>query len=1065
MGEAERTCPDCGEANPARAKFCQACGVRLEAAAPPSPDPGHLGERRVTTVVFADLSGFTAYSEAADVEDVRALAAECADALGGIVTRYGGTVDKIIGDCVMAVFGAPTSHEDDPERAVRAALDMQTYVSEHADRFARLPLSIGVNTGETIWSPVGSGGQYTVLGDVVNTASRIQGAASSGTALVGEATYQATKDVIAYEPVEPIKAKNKEELVTAWRAVGVASDASRRRSARTPFVGRRPELEQLSKVWTTARDERAAHLIWMIGPPGIGKSRIIDAVTDRLVGEAQVYSGRCLAYGEGITYWPVIGIVKEAAGILFDDADDVVSSKLGFLLESLGGDNMDELRTMAVAVANLVAAPTTPRGTYSAAEISQGELHWGVRRLFELLALRCPLVLVFEDLHWAEPTLLDLLGSLVGTSTPMLVLAAARPEIRDVETDLLTPDARRHLVELEALEADESRSLVTELLGEVPEQIADLVKASGGNPLYLEEIARVMREGVATDGKSVAELLAAGGLHGLIGSRLDRLSAAQQRVAGYASVIGDVFWPAAVSHVARSNGEVEAALEDLRERDVVEERATSAIAGEKEYGFTHSVVREVAYSRLPKAHRAQLHERCGDWVAALPGGREEYTEIVAYHLEQACRLSRDVSSTDKPPPVIAAIAALRMAARKAEKREGLREADRFYARAIDLAGDRFVEAAAELRLYRAEMTDIQGDTDRAAEEWSHVADVSQRLGRSDLRGRALLKLADVDVRHGRGAEARDRLTTSKTLAAEALDRDLEVRATVSRADFRALFEGETATAIEELHAAVSMAEELGDRALEIEARAHLGNQLYNMGDLVPADEALGRAFELAGAQGSFRDEARVSQVLGLVKFYRGDLVEAERLASRVLSWLDRSGDRFLRLQILELLGKIALVRGEFAAAVEFFREALELAEAFGSWLVVDVSRYLAEAVGRTGSVDDVAAVAAHAREALTHDDPYMQAAVLLAEGAAGLAARDVEIVRDRFEQALSLLESQDLNLDLAEARLVFARALRELGDSEAAREELRRVRELAFRLGASGLVAGAERELALADAM
>ncbi len=372
----ELPCPSCGTLNAARAKFCNECGTKLAPLVDiPAADGratmeamleaeeaavrSHPGERRVVSVLFADLSGFTSFSERSDPEEVRALADEAAGRLGEIVVRYGGTVDKIIGDCVMAMFGAPTSHEDDPERAVRAALDMQDYVNEHSEKFAGLPLRIGVNTGETMYAPVGPGGQYTVIGDTVNVAARLQSAAAKGEILVGKPTYQAAAEAIELEAVAPIRAKGKEEPVPAFRAVRVKGGQVKRKAARTPLIGRGVEFDRLWELWEKARTERRPYLAVILGEPGMGKSRLLAEVTARLSGAAAVHWGRCLPYGEGITYWPVVELVKEAAGILVSDGPQEMSAKLGSLLESLGTDDVDELRTMASALANLVGVPTS----------------------------------------------------------------------------------------------------------------------------------------------------------------------------------------------------------------------------------------------------------------------------------------------------------------------------------------------------------------------------------------------------------------------------------------------------------------------------------------------------------------------------------------------------------------------------------------------------------------------------------------------------------------------------------------------------------------------------------
>ncbi|MGH7857661.1 MAG: adenylate/guanylate cyclase domain-containing protein, partial [Candidatus Binatia bacterium] len=308
-----RVCANCGEENPARAKFCLECGTPFELdLVDQLPQQASGGERRHVSVLFADLSGFTSFSEQTDVEDVRAIARETADRLSEIVDRYGGTVDKIIGDCVMAVWGAPSSHEDDTERAVRAAFDMQEHTKEHAERFAGMGLSIGVNTGEAIWAPVG--GSYTVLGDTVNTAARLQGAAAKGEILVGADTYGETQDAVEYEALEPIKMKNKREPVAAFRPVRLTGETRRRRTRSIPIVGRSDEQERLWELWERARTEGGPYGSLVTGAAGVGKTRLVQALVDEVGRGATVLRGACLPYGEGITYWPLAEIVRQVGG-------------------------------------------------------------------------------------------------------------------------------------------------------------------------------------------------------------------------------------------------------------------------------------------------------------------------------------------------------------------------------------------------------------------------------------------------------------------------------------------------------------------------------------------------------------------------------------------------------------------------------------------------------------------------------------------------------------------------------------------------------------------------------
>lgn len=1041
--DGERLCSSCGEPNPVRAKYCMECGTKLGAAE-------ELGERRILTVLFADLSGFTAFSEGSDVEDVHALAQEAADRLSEIVDRYGGTVDKIIGDCVMAVWGAPETHEDDAERAVRAALDMQTVVANRSERFFGLRLSTGLYTGEAIWAPIGPDGRYTALGDTVNTAARLQGAAGKGEIYVGQETHRATKDVIEYQEIEPVKAKNKAEPVLAWNAIGVKGQ--RRAAVELPMVGRHAELERLWELWELVRTERTPYLAAVTGAPGIGKSRLIRRIAERVEGDADVWWGRCLDYGEGITYWPVIEAVKAAAGILHDDIPEAVSRKLGALLESLGSDDLDELRTMAVSLANLVAAPTTPRGTYSATEISQGELHWGIRRVFQLLARKRPVVLVFEDLHWAEPVFLDLLRSFVDMTdqAPILLIASARPEL-DPQT--LADRRKTRRIDVDVLDETESGSLVAHMLGsaEIEGALADLISSAAGNPLFLEETVRMLMDAGALDQEGhvipdkVASLSIPSNVRALIGTRLDRtLSGLQKRTAGRASVIGETFWSGAISYVEGAiaadpdvhETEVDRVLAELEDRDVVAPRATSTIAGQHEWAFRHALIREVVYQRIPKNQRIRLHARCGEWLAALPGGSDELVEIVAHHLEQACLLAREVTRTTFSPPVIDAVRALTRAADKAEAREGIREANRFCTRALDLLNGSFPETSVKLRLRRARMMTALGSYDEAFEEFTRVADLSDEIGRPELRCQALMSLTELDMMMGRISDARQKLEAAERLAAEVGDPELRIRTTWHRAT---LDKNESPTASERhLRSAIAMAEEIENTPLILASGMRLGVHFYNTGNLAEAEAELQRCVDLAKAQGSLRYLSWSTAFLGMTRFHRGPRDQAAKDLAQAADWHERMGDRFMMVQALVWLANLDLLAGNVRNAVRLMRIAAPLAGDTTSLNGARVCRTLVDALVRQDRVAEAREIIE--AESERPEEPGAHANLLMAEAAVAAADGDDAGVRQRFALALPLLAGE--TIDVGEALLLEARLLASVGDKESAHNKLLEAREI-----------------------
>jgi class 3 adenylate cyclase/tetratricopeptide (TPR) repeat protein len=1060
-----RTCTACGQANPAEARFCLACGAALTADAGPSL----AEERRLVTAVFSDIVGSTATAEQLDPEDVHSRLSPYFSRVRAELEAVGGTVEKFIGDAVVAVFGAPTAHEDDSERAVRAALAIRTAIDELNDEDPWLDLSVrvGVCTGEAlvVLDRDAHSGEGIASGDVMNTAARIQSGAPQNGVLVDDATYRATSHAIDYRPAEPLDAKGKVEPLQVWEAVGIHARPGRRQPSRTPFVGRTRELELLEHVWTGVQGSRQRALISLLAAPGVGKSRLLGEFEGRSLAEASVHRGRCLPYGEGITYWPIGQIVRSAAGILGNDETEVVSAKLGSLLESLPTGRGDELRTIAASLANLIGVPRTPIGTYSAAQITQAELHWGIRRLLELLAELRPLVVVLEDLHWAEETLLELVRFVADgeTQIPLLVVGTARPELADRTPAILVGSENRHVVELKPLTGRESETLVDELAAEhqLPaETVEALLQTAEGNPLFLEETVRMLAESPPVDADSSGPSIPTS-LQALLGARLDQLPGNERSIAQHAAVAGTVFWPGAVASLdGYDEAEVAGALEELERQDVVRGQIPSNIAGELQYTFKHVLIRDVAYARIPKRRRVVLHSRFAAWVEELPGAEDEFIEIVAYHLEQACRAAGEIAHSPEPAPVLRAAYALARAADKAERREGFREAEAFCARALAVLGEAEGETALELRLRRGRIVSSLGDLARAREQLVAVAEDASSLGRLDVRCTALVAIANIDRKQGRPAESRHNLTEAIATAAEIGDRALEVRAMYEFALFAAWFEGALEGSIAQLREAIALAEEFGDPGLRIEGLLGLGTLLFNVGDLAGAEEAYARCSETASELGSFRDEARSITLLGLVRYYRGAVDEAEGLALQALEWLERTSDTYLQLQNQRELARYALARGDLAIAEQRLREAMPLALEFGGWIVIEIYRYLIETLVRQNRVEEARELLEFAERNVPSEDAYAQAALRLAQASVATAAGERAGAVERFDEALRLLREQRQLTDLGEARIAFARALRSFGEDADARAELDRAREEFAQMDARELVTLIDRELA-----
>jgi class 3 adenylate cyclase/tetratricopeptide (TPR) repeat protein len=1056
-------CATCAQENPDIAKFCLACG------APLAPPPPTSEERKLITVLFTDIVGSTAKAEQMDPEDVRARLAPYYVRLRAELERFGGTVEKFIGDAVVALFGAPVAHEDDPERAVRAAFAVCQAIDElnAEDEWLDLKVRVGVNTGEAlvVVGARASEGEGMAAGDVMNTAARLQSAAPVNGVLVGELTYAATRDVIDYREAEPIAAKGKSEPVKVWEALALKElDATPAADGMT-LVGREREVEELAGVWQTVLETRLPQLATIVGPPGIGKSRLLAEFARRVEAEGRIHWGRCLPYGEGITYWPVTELVKSAAGILQSDDRATIAQKLDTFLEALGTDDLDELRTIASALSNLIGIPTTPRGTYTASEISQGELHWGIRRTMQLLAAQQPTAFVVEDLHWAEPTLLELIGYILGddAEAPLVLVGSARPDLADVAPGFLGTEGRRRTIELDTLQRDQAVALLTNLLGdaslaETPFAAA-LIENAGGNPLFLEETVRTLRDrGLVDEARwrspDFGELPVPTSVQGLISSRLDQLDPAEKRLAHHASVVGAVFWVGALAHLGVEGAEPppdpRPGLASLERRDFVAHSAASTVAGEEEYAFKHILMRDVAYGQLPKGRRAQLHVRFSDWVTILPGSADEFVEIVAWHLEQACRLSREVARSPIEPPLLEAAGALANAARRAERREGLREAHRYYTRALDVLGEAHGELQLELRLRRGDIAMMLGQLKEAAEELNEVAGAAHRAGRADVACEAALLLGDIDQRQGRAADAHERFAEAQALATKIGDPYLRTKVSFVLAALVADFDAEHDRAVELLRGAIALAEEMDDVPLVAEGHLRLAAIITNRGDLEGAEAELRSCLSLASELGSHRLEAEATSWLGLIRYYRGAVEEGEQFCLQARQWFERTGDTYFQVQnLVRGLASFALAVGRAEEAEAWLREAVPVALQIGGWVVVETYRYLVEALLAQERLEDAQELVVFAARDVPEEDTYARSSLLMAEALVATATREPTAAATAFAEALRLIEELDLPLELAEARLTLAHSLRAFGDINSARAELQRARALFARIGAT----------------
>src|SRR3954447_3428820 len=595
-------CASCGRENPDDARFCAACGKELAAATPARE------VRKTVTVLFADVVGSTALGERTDPEALRRTMRRWFDEARTVLERHGGTVEKVIGDAVMAVFGVPQAHEDDALRAVRAAAELQEAL-QRSDVDAR----IGVNTGEVV---AAAGDETLVTGDAVNVAARLEQAARTTEILIGQATERLVRDAAESEPVEPLALKGKAAPVRAFRLVAVRPGAEgRARRLDAPLVGRARELERLSGAFDDAVRANGCHLFTLLGPAGVGKSRLVEELLRASSGRATILRGRCLSYGDGITFWPVVEAIPGAAEVVAQD-------------------------------------------------LPAAEIFAALRKLVEARARERPVVLVFDDVHWGEPTFLDLVEHVADWSrdAPILLVCIARPELLDVRPGWGGGKLNATTVLLEPLDDLAALELVRALVELDADAARRVVAAAEGNPLFVEEMAALAREG--------GDLTAPPTIQALLQARLDRLAGGERTVLEAAAVEGKQFHASAVAELVRDRSplDAESQLLALVRKDLVRPDATSA--GDDAFNFRHQLIRDVAYGGVAKADRAELHERFASWVERRKNGGGEFDEILGHHLEQAYRYRVELGRDDERSQALRGRAARVLAA--AGRRANLR---------------------------------------------------------------------------------------------------------------------------------------------------------------------------------------------------------------------------------------------------------------------------------------------------------------------------------------------------------------------------------------------------------
>jgi class 3 adenylate cyclase len=621
-----QTCTRCGAESPDTSRFCGACGAALgERAAP-------VEERRIVSVVFVDLVGFTTRAEQLDPEDVRAFLLPYYGRVRSELESFGGRVEKFIGDAVMGIFGAPVAYGDDHERAVRAALAVQEWASTDG-----LEVRVAVNTGEAIveLEARAEQGEAMIAGDVVNTAARLQTAAPVGGVLVGHETYTATRSAIEYRPASPVAAKGKAEPVRAWLAVRPTTPAGERALTPIPIVGRERELDVLCRIWEDVSTQRRPALVTVFGPAGIGKSRLALELAEHITSRGGLaLRGRSAPYGASSPYSAFGQHVKQVARVFDNDELDEARQKLRAAVSDLV-DGLEEAEAHAEHLAMLIglggASEATDRDT----------LFFSARVLVEALASRTPTMLLFEDIHWADAGLLDLIETLAARvrDVPLLLLALSRPELLTERPTWGGGLPAYTALQLDRLSEEHAQELAELLLGRAgaEQDPADAVARTGeGNPLFIEELAASVVERSTSDAELPTSVRA------IVAARLDALPAAERSVLVDAAVVGRVFWRGALASIS-PDADLATALGTLEERDFVRREAVSRITGEQQFAFKHAIIRDVAYERLPRAARRERHAAVAEFLEERTGSVGQANEAIAEHWREAGEQGRAVN--------------------------------------------------------------------------------------------------------------------------------------------------------------------------------------------------------------------------------------------------------------------------------------------------------------------------------------------------------------------------------------------------------------------------------------
>jgi class 3 adenylate cyclase/ATP/maltotriose-dependent transcriptional regulator MalT len=924
-------------------------------------------ERKLATVLFVDLVDSTTFVSSSDPEVVRRRVTRFFDGVSHCIVSHGGIVEKFAGDAVMAAFGIPQAHEDDAERGVRAGLAILDSVQQLG-----LEARVGIESGEVVADDTES---TFATGEAVNVAARLQQAAGAGEVLIGPTTYRLTLGRVVVEDKGLIELRGLADPLPAWQALEVGDQPGRAISVTGPFVGRDAELDLLENTFARAMRDERAHLFTIYGEPGVGKSRLAREFLAGVEG-ATILAGRCLPYGEGITYWPLAEMVKVAAGISDDDPVQEATEKLR---AACGDDAVADLLGLASGVLELVEG-----------ERSGQEISWAAREWASELADAQPLILVFEDIHWAEEPLLELIEHLAERvrEAPLLILCLARPELLDVRPGWGGGRLRATAIELEPLAPEESEELVEALLEEV--ELAETVRRTlldktEGNPLFVEETIRMLVEQPSDD--TAAERIP-DTIQALIAARIDRLPRNEKAVLQRAAVIGRIFWPGAVAHLSPDVEEIEPVLDNLLLRDFLVEESRSTITGEQAYRFKHVLIRDVAFAGLSKGARADLHAGFAEWLHERAG--EELLEIRAYHLDHAATLLAELDGAVQPELAAEAAAALEAAGRRALQREANRAARRLLRRSVDL------EPTLERRFHAARAAWRLGELPTVASEMEAVRASAAEAGNKSIEGRALTALADIallrDADLPRGREAVERaLVLLEDAGPEARFDALEQRARIG------WWLGDLDDYQTYVKKALAVAQDAERVDLEANAYGDLAYAALSRLDVEEGERLAGQALELADSSGN-----RVARGWALVARGRADRARnrldlAEAAFLEAADVFSESGASWALARVTDSLAWLAWQRGDLMLADRRFREAIRVLQPTEDrGALCEIQRGLAQLLVDRGQIEEAERWALESRKTVGPHDMASRASTRLALGI-------VRAAQGRDEEAETLL--------------------------------------------------------------